>query len=332
MDGNVEYLITRYEQNKKTMFAGDSKSLERMIKELSSVATTAEIINYIKAWELAEDEGLIEIISGMMKSRGLKGEQEDEIVDGEIFHEKFETVKRFVECEIPVFMSGEAGTGKSIICSQIAKQMNLTFYFANAITQEYKLTGYQDANGKYHRTPFREAFEFGGVFMLDEMDASIPEVLVILNEAIANGRFPFPDKIVYAHCDFRIIGAGNTFGFGASHVYVGRNQLDGASLDRFALVEVSYDKNIEYRLSNHDSELVGFVRDFRVAVYECGIQHIVSYRAISRMSKMKDKIPDKELIRTCLTKNLDEDDIERIKPILMNVHDGNLRGRYYECL
>ena len=76
--------------------------------------------------------------------------------------------------------------------------------------------------------------------MLDEMDASIPEVLVILNAAIANRYFDFPAPIGYveANPNFRVIAAGNTTGHGADFEYVGRNQLDGASLDRFAVVKI----------------------------------------------------------------------------------------------
>ena len=84
---------------------------------------------------------------------------------------------------------------------QVAKALGLDFYFTNAVTQEYKITGFTDANGRYQETQFYKAFKNGGLFMLDEMDASIPEVLVILNAAIANGYFDFPAPIgfVEAH-------------------------------------------------------------------------------------------------------------------------------------
>ena len=55
----------------------------------------------------------------------------------------------------------------------------------------------------------------GGLFFLDEMDASIPEVLVLLNAAIANGYFEFPNGKITAHEDFRVVAAGNTVGSGA---------------------------------------------------------------------------------------------------------------------
>ena len=124
-------------------------------------------------------------------------ETEDKEIDfgDEVLHEKFDTILKFVKQNEPVFLVGEAGTGKNYICKQVAKALGLKFYFSNAVTQEYKLTGFTDAMGKYQESEFYKAFKNGGLFMLDEIDASIPEVLVILNAAIANKYFDFPAPI-----------------------------------------------------------------------------------------------------------------------------------------
>jgi len=138
------------------------------------------------------------------------------IVKG-ITHEKFETVLKIVSQDIPVFLTGPAGSGKNVICKQVSEALGLEFYFSNAVTQEYKITGFIDANGNYQETQFFKAFTNGGLFMLDEIDASTPEVLVILNAAIANRYFDFPTGRVTAHEDFRVVAAGNTFGTGCLH-------------------------------------------------------------------------------------------------------------------
>lgn len=228
-----------------------------------------------------------------------------------VLHSKFETVLKFVAANEPVFLTGPAGSGKNVICKQIAETLGLNFYFTNAVTQEYKLTGFTDANGNFHESQFYKAFKNGGVFMLDEMDASIPEVLIILNAAIANRYFDFPAPIGYveAHENFRVIAAGNTYGSGADYNYVGRNQLDAASLDRFAMVQIDYDKNIEEACANGDSELLGFCRAFRRAVQKAGIQTAVSYRAISRMAKLSSCMSAEDVLDTCLIKSLGKDDM-----------------------
>lgn len=230
-----------------------------------------------------------------------------------IQHEKFETVLKFVANDEPVFLTGPAGSGKNILCKQVADTLNLKFYFTNAVTQEYKLTGFTDAMGNYQPTQFYRAFTEGGLFMLDEMDASIPEVLVILNAAIANRYFDFPAPIGYveAHPDFRVIAAGNTTGHGADYEYVGRNQLDGASLDRFAVIKIDYSRNIEDSVAG-DIELAQFCRDFRESARKAGVSVIVSYRGIARLAKMMQLLDIKEALETCLVKGLEKDDIHMI--------------------
>lgn len=242
------------------------------------------------------------------------------VVDGKKFegegvaHEKFDTIVKFVANNEPVFLTGPAGSGKNVLCQQVAKALGLKFYFSNAVTQEYKITGFTDAMGVFHESQFYKAFKYGGLFMLDEMDASIPEVLVILNAAIANRYFDFPAPIGYveAHPDFRVVAAGNTFGLGSNYEYVGRNQLDMASLDRFAVVKVSYDRNIELNVANGNIELVDFADDLRKAAEKSGIRFIVSYRAIGRIAKLEGLLGLEQTLETCLLKSLEKDDISAL--------------------
>ena len=233
----------------------------------------------------------------------------------EATHDKFETILKFVAMDEPVMLVGNAGTGKNVIASQVAKALGLEFYFSNAITQEYKLTGFVDAMGNYQKTQFYDAFTKGGVFLLDEMDASIPEALIILNCAIANRYFDFP-KIgrVQAHKDFRVIACANTYGTGASTEYVGRNQLDGASLNRFALVEVGYDPRIEEYSAHGNKDVLDFCREFRRIAEENGTHCIVSYREISRLSKMIDgaHMDEVSAIKSCVVKGLEKDTLRMI--------------------
>ena len=252
-----------------------------------------------------------------------------ELGEGEILHEKFDTICKFVANNEPVFLTGQAGTGKNVICQQVAKALGLDFYFTNAVTQEYKITGFTDAMGVFHETQFYKAFKNGGLFMLDEMDASIPEVLIILNAAIANRYFDFPAPIGYveAHPNFRVVAAGNTYGLGANYDYVGRNQLDMASLDRFAMVKVDYSRAIELKVANGNEELVNFCEDFRNASAKAGVRCVISYRAIGRLAKMEALFDLEEAIKTCLIKSLEKDDLNAIKGCMETQS-----GKYYKAL
>ena len=213
----------------------------------------------------------------------------------EVVHKSFETVLKFVAADEPVFLTGAAGCGKNVICKQVAKALGLPFYFSNAVTQEYKITGFTDAMGTFHETQFYKAFKDGGVFMLDEIDASIPEVLVILNAAIANRYFDFPAPIGYveAHPDFRVVAAGNTFGLGADMEYVGRNQLDMASLDRFAVVEIDYDRDILPLIvrGTHEAKRRGYTKsdslsDYRLTTMNLGWEITGTYSAAMEISRL----------------------------------------------
>lgn len=241
-----------------------------------------------------------------------------------ITHEKFDQVLNMVYNDIPAYLSGPAGTGKNVICKQVAEALGLDFYFTNAVTQEYKLTGFVDANGNYQGTQFFDAFTKGGMFFLDEMDSSIPETLVILNAAIANRYFDFPKHgRVEAHPDFRVIAAGNTTGTGANSDYTGRYCLDRASLDRFALINIDYSPKIEMAVTENDEELVEFCHAFRTITEQSGISCLFSYRSLERIHKLilSKTLSMQEIFDIALLKGLDSDDVVIIKAELKKCSD-----------
>lgn len=232
-------------------------------------------------------------------------------IDGNkpVKHIKFMQIKVCVENKIPVYLAGPAGSGKNHTLENIAEELGLDFYFTNSVQQEYKLTGFIDAGGKYHETEFYRAFVNGGLFFLDEMDASIPEVLVLLNAAIANGYFEFPTGKVTAHEDFRVVAAGNTVGNGADEQYTGRLVLDQATLDHFVIIEFDYDKNIEIHLAKGNMELVEFVNELRSQAKAKGIRCTFSYRCIMMVRKLEDAIALEEVLKIAVFKGLDKSTI-----------------------
>lgn len=230
-------------------------------------------------------------------------------------HKQFKNVLTLINNKIPVMLVGSAGSGKTGTCEKIAECLGLKYYFSNAITQEYKLTGFIDANGKYQDTQFYKAFKNGGLFVLDEIDASVPEALVILNTAIANGYFDFPNGKVKAHKNFRIVACANTYGLGADDIYVGRYQLDGASLDRFAVVEFDYDNVLEKALVENE-EWAEFIQLLRERIREKRLRHILSMRATIYGDKLiKTDMPLKEIFSQIIFKNLKVDDIKTLGKI-----------------
>lgn len=249
-----------------------------------------------------------------------------QVQSDEVHHERYEEIKMCLECNIPIYLAGPAGSGKNFTVEQIAKELGWNFYFSNSVQQEYKLTGFIDAGGKFHETEFYKACTDGDdcIFFLDEMDASIPEVLVLLNAAIANGYFEFPNgKVTLDHVHF--VAAGNTVGSGADDMYTGRMVLDQATLDRFAIIEFDYDMRVEMMLTKNNVELVTFIRQLRDEAKAKGIRATFSYRCLTMVTKLEGAGMDiKMVLKIAVMKGLDKDTI--------NTFNAMGSSKYHEAL
>lgn len=236
-------------------------------------------------------------------------------------HHKYETIKTCLQCNIPIYLAGPAGSGKNFTVEQIAKELGWDFYFSNSVQQEFKLTGFIDAAGDFHETEFYKACtsDNESVFFLDEMDASIPEVLVLLNAAIANGYFEFPTgRVDLKHVHF--VAAGNTVGSGSDEMYTGRMVIDQATLDRFAIIEFGYDTNVEMAMAENDDDLVDFIHSLRKSSESQGIRATFSYRCITMAKKLENAgMPLVEVIKIAVVKGLDSDTVNTLFVKTVNV-------------
>lgn len=198
----------------------------------------------------------------------------------EVVCEDFEEILTYVSKGAPVYLYGAAGCGKSHTARQIADALGLPFYESMQVMFAHDVKGYGDAGGNYQATPFFKAFTEGGVFFLDEVDASAPEALVVLNTAIANRRFDFPIVgNITAHPNFRVVAAGNTAMTGADLEYVARSVQDAATENRFSFFEMHYDRRVELPVcAGGDEVLMSFITDLRQAIRAANIIKCVSYR------------------------------------------------------
>ena len=204
-------------------------------------------------------------------------------IDG-VLHPAFNSVLMWCKNRVPVYLFGPAGTGKNVLSEQVAKALNLDFYYCGCLQNKYELEGFVAADGTYQETEFYKAFTEGGVFLFDEIDGTAAEVLIAFNAALANGYYNFPQKgRIKAHKDFIVLAAGNTCGRGGNDAYNGRYQLDASTLDRFAFVSLDYDKKIEMAQANNDADLVNFAHDLRDAIKKQNLTYTVSPRALHRV-------------------------------------------------
>ena len=200
-------------------------------------------------------------------------------------HPKFERVLKYVANHHNVYLYGPAGSGKNVICEQVAKALGVPFYYQNTIITKFDVTGYKNAAGEFEETEFYKAWTQGGVFMLDEADNACAEALVTLNAALANGYYSFPG-IGRVECspNFYCVAAGNTNGQGATDEYCGRYKMDESSRDRFAFVDIDYNPEIEEGICNGHADVLDFVRELRGICKTQRISLICGYRAIKNLT------------------------------------------------
>lgn len=231
-------------------------------------------------------------------------------------HHMLESMVTVVNANVAPFFVGPAGSGKTKLARQCAIALDLPFYMAARVDSKSELVGYKDGYGKYHSTSFRNAYEHGGIYLLDEVTAGDPSVLTAFNAAASNDpgeTYDFPDTAVPRHDDFRPIAADNTWGTGADRLYVGRNQLDASTIDRFAFFEIGYDENLEREIANHD-EWVDRVQQVRRAVQRETLRVIISPRASIMGAKMlKAGVPQHLVETAVLFKGMDKASRARVE-------------------
>ena len=151
---------------------------------------------------------------------------------------------------IPLMLVGEPASGKSYLPYSISRMLKLPFESISVSEQTSKidLFGYKTADGEYVDTGTYRIFKDGGILMYDEMDAASAGVMTMANMLLANGLCGFPNGMVKKHESFRFVGTANTYSSGADLEFVGRQQLDGATRDRFAFLEFPIDESLEAKV------------------------------------------------------------------------------------
>jgi cobaltochelatase CobS len=91
-------------------------------------------------------------------------------------------------------------------------------------------------------------------------------------------NFPDQPAPIRAHPQFHFIAAANTYGRGADRLYIGRNQLDASTLDRFCTLTWDYDETLERSLAGDDA-WCAYVQAARAACSDLKIRHVISPRA-----------------------------------------------------
>lgn len=219
-----------------------------------------------------------------------------------------EVVKRLKTLH-KAFLVGPAGTGKSTLAMKACEKIfNIEGGIQGVVnsdkfaqisfspdTVSADMIGFTDVHGVFHETDIVRVFRDGGVILFDEMDDADASLLVKLNTMLANGVLPTPNGMVTQNPNTYIVGTANTYGKGGNAMYVGRNRLDAATLDRWKLatVSVNYDEKLERKIMEsgiHEKQqidvLESVVKTIRTAIELNRFKQICSTRFVVDATKM----------------------------------------------
>lgn len=215
---------------------------------------------------------------------------------------EFKLMLQLASARIPIMLVGPAGCGKTFLCEKLAEALDMEFSDVSCSEgmSEAVFNGKLlpiGKQGSYEHVPssFLTRYENGGVMLLDEIDAGDPNLFTYINKAIANDSYTVEARwkkpVVRKNEDFVLVAAANTFGNGADSMYVGRNQLDAATLDRFkvGLITMDYSREVEMSIANED--LCKWAWAIRDKIRQHKVRRIMSTRVIkdlAAMSKLYD--------------------------------------------
>ncbi len=204
-------------------------------------------------------------------------------------------------CRDNIFLAGPTQCGKTTTAEMVAEALGLRFsalscsegldesIFAGSLLPVGE-------NGKFEYVPstFVDFYENGGVFLLDEFCSSDSNLAVFMNNAIGNDHFFLPRRfdrpLIKKHSDFICIAADNTLGHGGDDVYVGRNQMDASTMERFRTGFLIMDYNPAVEKSITDPEVYEWALGIRKVIKDLKLtnRHMTT-RTMKRFTIMKNE-------------------------------------------
>lgn len=284
----VEEVIEEVVLEDKTNMAGETNTFNVSMDKVSTdfMETTVKKILDVQASVYTAE------LQKRLQPVVIKIDQKEFLVD-KTKHYMFKDVLYKCMVHKQVFLSGPTGSGKTTLAAHIAESMSVPFYFISCSTgmSEAHLLGRMLFDGTYASSDFARAYEEGGIFLFDEIDAADNNTLLVINSALANNRLSLPNRkdkpYASRHPNFVCIVAGNSWGEGSIQ-YQGRAPLDRAFLDRFAMSKsyVNYDADLEKLVTAKSPIVCKVFHEFRAFLKGKSIDKPISTRSI--ISAYKD--------------------------------------------
>ena len=210
--------------------------------------------------------GIDHSVKGAMSARGepipitvLTGTDFPEMVpdidDSYVYElDNLKNVMLALELNMPLYVWGHAGTGKTTlleqICARTTRPMLRIQHTVN--TEESHVVGQWVARGgetHFELGPLPLAMKHGWVYLADEYDFALPSVLAVYQPVLEGKSLVIKEadaanRIIRPHPNFRFMATGNTNGSGdETGLYQGASIQNAANYDRYGMViQVRYMK------------------------------------------------------------------------------------------
>lgn len=237
-----------------------------------------------------------------------------------VVHKTFPDIVRLMSLGLTPYVVGPAGGGKSEGVRLATMAIGLdpkTHFFPQifgAQTTQSQILGYTDANGKPVHSPACRACTIGGVWFADEVDAANPGVMTAANTILSQKWVLFQCcGMVQRHEKTRFVVAANTFGKGADHLYVGRNQLDAATLNRFVWLNWDYDWDLTRAFAGDHDGFTTYVEHLSECASELKLRVVIGPRqALFGNTMLADGMPREYVEARVIWAAIDLDDKRKI--------------------
>lgn len=178
------------------------------------------------------------------------------------------TVLMCLEMNLPCYLWGHMGTGKTTIyeqaCAHTRRPMIRVNHTLN--TEEAHILGqhvYRDGETRWQPGWLSIAMHYGMTYVADEYDIAVPHVLSVYQPVLEGKPLIVKDadpewRVIKPHPNFRFLANGNTNGTGdATGLYQGTQLQNAANYERFAVV--------------HKVDFMDAAIEKRILISKCGI-------------------------------------------------------------
>lgn len=200
---------------------------------------------------------------------------------------------------INVLVYGPAGSGKSLMGKELAKQMDLEFFCfscSGGMRYSHVFGGdelyfdeeTQTQQTRFAMSPLMLALQRPCLVLIDEIFSLAPDLLNGLNGLLEGNTRTIETKggIVELHKDARVFSAANTDGRNANRNYTGANRSDASGLDRFVTFKITYSNEVETCIlaklpKLHRDKVQQWITDLRKNIRAANISFDVSTRRLN---------------------------------------------------